>query len=486
MRFNEVNRFAITVLILKTNCFGGIVKNQSIISLSVLIATACLSTQAYAQQLKLTQRLGSTNEVVQRQEDVQTTNTLIEVYENALQKNLPYLVNDREYQQVLTRIDQAKSHKRLQVSADAGVGIEKYFDQGSSTSRFATAGINASLNLYSKELNLNVNIAELDSQMAERQLVLAQQQLMALVAQSYFDLILKEDQLKLAEEKLAALNMLVEFTKVRVDQGRITKDQLSYVQTDQMRADLRLQEAILQRDVASSKFEKEFGISFNATLSARNASIPRIDQQSKSSWLQQAEQNSLKVQIQTVALEIANKDIARARSLSSATVSLNAGVSTSSSRYEGINQGRFSEGSYVGVFINIPLYDGGLRSAVTKENILRKDSAELESESVRRQARFDADTAINGYTLAVSGIRSQRDIISLTQEVVRSTQAAFDTGNADYTKLLIEINKLYDYKYELAQLNVKALASFINLKLATSSLNNNDLLDVSKSLKKHR
>ena len=461
-------------------------KNQSIISLSVLLATACLSTQAHAQHLKLTKQLGSTKEIVQQLENVQTTNTLLEVYENALQKNLPYLINDREYQQVLTRIDQAKSHKRLQISADAGVGVEKTYGNGSSTSPFATAGINASLNLYSKELNLNVNIAELDSQMAERQLVLAQQQLMVLVAQSYFDLILKEDQLKLAEEKFATQNKLSEFTKARVNQGLITKDQFSYVQADLKRAQLRLLEVSQQHEMASLKFEKEFGVSFKVKLSAINASIPRIDQQSSEKWLHDAEQNSLKVQIQSVALEIANKDIARARALSSPTVSLNAGASTSQSNYNGINQNRFSEGSYVGVFINIPLYDGGLRSAVTKENILRKDSAELESESVRRQARFDASTAISGYTLAVNGIQSQRDIISLTEEVVQSTQAAFDTGNTDYTKLLIEINKLYDYKYELAQLNVKALASFIDLKLATSSLNNNDLLDVSKSLKKHR
>lgn len=461
-------------------------KKQSKINLGVLVAIACLSIESHAQQLKMTTSLGSTKEIVQRLEEIQATNTLLEVYDNALQKNLPYLINDRQYQQVLTRIEQAKSRKRVQVSANAGAGIEKSYGQESVMSRFTSAGLNASLSLYSKELNLNVDISELDAQMAERQLVLAQQQLMVLVAQSYLDLILKEDQVKVAGEKLSALNKLAEFTQARVSQAQLTKDQLSYVQADQKRAQLRLLEATQQRDEVSTKFENEFGVSFKATLSARNALIPRIDQQSKSDWLQEAQQNSLKVQIQKFALEIASKDIMRARSLSSPTVSMNAGVSTSRPGYQGINQSQFSKGGYIGIFINIPLYDGGLRSAVTKEHVLRKDSAELESETVRRQARFDADSAINAYTLAVNGINNQREIISLTEDVVRSTQAAFDTGNTDYTKLLIELNKLYDYKYELAKINVKALTSFINLKLATSSLNNDDLVAISKSLTTRR
>ena len=319
-------------------------KKQSKINLGVLAAIACLSVEAHAQQLKMTTSLGSTKEIVQRLEEIQATNTLLEVYDNALQKNLPYLINDRQYQQVLTRIQQAKSRKRVQVSANAGAGIEKSYGQETSISRFASAGLNASLSLYNKELNLNVDIAELDVQMAERQLVLAQQQLMVLVAQSYLDLILKEDQVKVAGEKLSALNKLAEFTQARVSQARLSKDQLSYVQADQKRAQLRLLEASQQRDEASTKFENEFGVSFKATLSARNASIPRIDQQLKLDWLQEAEQNSLKVQIQKVALEIANKDIARARSLSSPTVSLNAGMSTNRPGYQTINQSQFSKG----------------------------------------------------------------------------------------------------------------------------------------------
>ncbi len=456
-------------------------KKLSKMNIGIIAAVTCLSVQAFSEKLRMSTSLKSVDQII-RQDSVDETASLTNVFESALQKNLAYALNDREYQKVLTRIEQAKSSQRPQVSAYAGVGYENSFGQYSNGNVNGSVGLEASMVLYSKELNLNVNLAELDVQMAERQLALAQQELMVLVAQAYLDLILKDDFVKLTSEKVDTLNQLADYTKSRVEQGRLTKDQLSYVVADQKRAELRLAEAKQQREYALLKFQNEFGISFKTNLSARNALIPRIDNQPTAVWLNEAEKNSLKVQIQKAALEIADKDVMKARALSGPVVTLEAGVSKSRTSNNDGFQDRFSSGSYVGVFVNVPLYDGGLRKASQQESYLRKDMAQLEKESTRRQARFDAESAINDYSIAVSGIKSQREIISLTEDVVRSTKAAFETGNTDFTQLLIETAKLYDSKYELAQINVKALNSFINLKFSAGSLQIKDLNEISQSL----
>ncbi len=451
------------------------------INLGIFTAITCLSVQAFSQKLHMTTSLQPVDQII-KQGNFESTTSLTEVYESALQKNLAYSINDRQYQQVLTRIDQAKSYGRPQVTANAGVAYQNSFGQYSSGSVNGSVGIRASQVLYSKELNLNVNIAELDAQMAERQLALAQQELMSVVAQSYLNLILKEDFVKLSGDKVDTLKNLAAYTQARVQQGRLTKDQLSYVLADQKRAQLRLAEATQQREYALLKFQNEFGIIFKGNLSARNVTIPRIDNKSTAEWIQEAEKNSLKVQIQQAALEIASKDIAKARSLSGPVVTLEAGASKSRTSNNNDFRNQFDNGSYIGVFVNIPLYDGGLRSATQQESVLKKDTAELEKESTRRQAHFDAESAINEYSLAVNGINNQREIISLTEDVVKSTQAAFETGNADFTLLLLETNKLFDSKYELAQINVKALTSYIDLKLSTGSLRTEDLSVISKTL----
>ena len=453
---------------------------------------ALLSSVASGQQLKVNSALRSSSQKhikEDRQENNRNQNlqapTLIEVYESALQKNLPYLINDRNYQSVLTRVDQAKSYKHLQVSADGSVSESAVFGQNAMNYFSANAGLTASLNLYSKELNLNVNIVELDAQMAERQLAQAQQDLMALVAKSYIELILKEDSVRLNQDKVTDLQKLFEFTNSRVQQGVISKDQSAYVEADLKRAELRLLEASQQRDNLRSKFEQEFSIPFKAFVSVGDVAIPRIDNKSRAEWINDAEQKSLKVQIQQIALEIADKDITKARAMLSPTVTLEGRVATDSSN-QNMNSysNNYNSGSYVGIFVRIPLYDGGLRSAVTKENVYKKEATEFQTEESRRQARFDTDSAINNYSLSVGGISSQRRIIALTQEVVQSTRNAFNSGNVDYTKLLLETGKLYDYKYELAQFNVKALESYIDLKMATTGLTTEDLNLINKNLKK--
>ena len=121
---------------------------------------------------------------------------------------------------------------------------------------------------------------------------------------------------------------------------------------------------------------------------------------------------------------------------------------------------------------------------MTKENVYKQESAELSNEQARRQTRFDVDEAINQYSLAVSTINNQRDIIDLTNDVIKKAKDSFSSGNIDYTKLLLETTKLYDFKYELAQANVKALTSFIQLKQAVGSINGDDLAAISSSLRK--
>ncbi len=461
---------------------------MKLVKIGILAITciSCLSNQAFA-QLKLSQTLSFSASYSKDGKNpvVDHASTLMEVYETALQKNIPYLMDDRNYQQVLTRIAQAKSKLKPQITADAeSVHGRSYGSYGQSYMN-TSAGINGTWVIYDKELNLGVDIATLDAQMAERQLVLAQQELMVLVAQAYLDLILKEDLVKLTTEKVADLKSLEEFTNSRVNQGALTADQLSYVRADLRRTEIKLYEATMGRDDSQKKFENEFGIYFKPFLSARDIGIPQLNTQSRSGYIDEAERTSLKIQIQQIAVEIANKDISRAKAISSPTVTLqaNVGAGIQSNRNSALynDSGR---GSFVGIFLKIPLYDGGLRSAVTKENVYKQESAELSNEQARRQTRFDVDEAINQYSLAVSTITNQREIINLTNDVIKKAKESYSSGNIDYTKLLLETGKLYDFKYELAQANVKALTSFIQLKQAVGSINGDDLAAISSSLRK--
>lgn len=445
---------------------------------------AVLSNEAFA-TLKMSDQLTlggkpATEENIENER----ASTLAEVYDTALRKNIPYLQSNIAYQQVLTRIDQAKALLRPQVSADAYAGYN-VTRGGGTTSNYmsSSAGLSASWVLYNRELKLGVSIAELEVQMGERQLILAQQDLMSSIATFYFQLILEEDKVRLAKENLDNLNELLNFTEARHRQGVFSKDQVSMVRADVISANLKLEEASLRRDEAIGVFEVQFGISFKPFLSVRNTEIPAIPG-NMHEWMSEASRSSMKVQINKLALEISNKDISRAKALYSPTVTLQANVSRNNGHQynSGIIGQERSTGAFVGVFLSIPLYDGGLRKSVTKEKVLQKESVILEGEFQTRQAELDAQKAIVEYNSANGGVRQYREQVELSKQIVKSKDEAVKAGNSEFFQLISEMNTLTERKNKLLEANVRALQAYIELKKAVGSLNVDDLAVVSKSL----
>ncbi|MBC7419825.1 MAG: TolC family protein, partial [Bdellovibrio sp.] len=150
-----------------------------------------------------------------------------------------------------------------------------------------------------------------------------------------------------------------------------------------------------------------------------------------------------------------------------------------------VYQNRLESGRSIFITWTKPLFDGGYRSAVKDELAYRQESAELQTTQATNQAREDVRLALDNYRLAMNTIRVQRNIIHTSQQIIDSIKLGSTAGNSNYDRLLQETSKLYENKYELSQANVRALESYIALKIATSSLDTSDLAAISLGLKPH-
>ncbi|MBC7420653.1 MAG: TolC family protein, partial [Bdellovibrio sp.] len=419
--------------------------------------SVCLSTAAWAQQLKLSHNVTIRGEnVTEEKIENNRASTLLEVYDTALEKNIPYLLNDRNYRAVFTRIEQAKSKYRPQVELNARAG---YTSMGQTARNYlsSSAGINASLILYSKGLKLGVSQAEIESQVAEKQLMQARQELMGLVAHHYLDLILKEDQVRLANEKNSNLRKVFNSTQTSVNVGVQSKDALAPIEADLQRSQIKVLEATQLRNAAQNKFETDFEISFKTYLSASNANIPKIGEKTDSQWLDEAEQNSLKIHVQRLTADAARMGYQKEKASNGGVWKLEGRVGVDRNPIIGesnIYQNRLESGRSIFITWTKPLFDGGYRSAVKDELAYRQESAELQTTQATNQAREDVRLALDNYRLAMNTIRVQRNIIHTSQQIIDSIKLGSTAGNSNYDRLLQETSKLYENKYELSQANV--------------------------------
>ncbi len=454
---------------------------KTIIALSLL-----LSTTTVAENLKMSLQLTLNNRVT-TSEDIQKyrASTLIEVYESALNKNLPYLINDRNFQAVFTRIEQAKSKLRPQVNGEVKAGFNTSSNQTAMNYLSSSVSINATWILYNKSLKLDVNLSELDVQIAEKQLILARQELMNMVAKAYFDLILKVDKQKLIAERVNEISILEKAASTQVEVGVANENILSTIRSEKRKALNLNNKALQELDLAQSKFEEDFGVQFKPYLTARQISIPGINHKTHSEWLQEAEENSLNFQIQRIALEMSRKNIEKAKAITAPTLTLEGSITSSRNPIQQSDpflssNTQNTRGNSIFLKLNIPFWDGGYRSAVTKEQTARAEASEYATELSRKNARALATSALSNYNTSVRSINSQRQLIkdSITQ---LNTYKIPESNVVDILGLQQE---LFTLKYELSEYNVKALESYIQLKLATSGLDSNDLALLSTSLVK--
>lgn len=451
--------------------------------------SVCLSMTAWAQQLKMIQMLSMKDGQALSDQGLQNAQagTLAEVYDMAVAKNLPYLISDKNYQAIFTRIEQAKSKLRPQAYAEARAG---YTTMGQTASNYfsASASLNASWALYNRELKLGVSVSEMEVQVAERQLVLARQELMGLVAKSYLDLVQKEDLVRLSNERVQNLRRVLGSAQSLVNIGIQNRDILGPAQLDLQHAQLKVLEATKARDSAQGRFENDFGVSFKGFLSARGAVIPSINQKSSTEWMMAADESSVKIQIQQLTAEIAKVQIKKQDAIGKSHIDLQArlGVDRNPSLpYAGdiTAQNRFQRGSSIFIVWTKPLWDGGYRSASTDEAIYRQQTAELQTDLFRKQVRDDVLMALDNYSLAVDTIKVQKQIVGTSQGIIKSIENGSIAGQVNYDRLLQEVNRLYDNKFDLSQTNIKALEAYIQLKLASGTLDADDLALISMSLK---
>ena len=331
--------------------------------------------------------------------------------------------------------------------------------------------------------------AKLQVAQAEAQFVQAKQDLVLRVAQAYFDVLLAQDSLALAQAQKTAISEQLEQAKRNFEVGTST---ITDTHEAQARYDLTTaQEIAAQNDLEIKRQALRQVIGkVPEALSALRGQVqlqrPQPDDMAK--WVDAAEQGSPLVAVAQAGLEIAGKeaekqraghfptlDLVATRGRSSATGSLVLGT---------VSPGSDTDTTTVGLQLNLPLFAGGAVMSKDREAVALREKALADLEYTRRAAALNARQAYLGVTNGMAQVKAFEQALVSSQSALDSNKLGYEVGVRINIDVLNAQQQVFSTRRDLAKARYDTLLAQLKLKSAAGSLAEEDVQAINALLEK--
>ncbi|MEO8536579.1 MAG: TolC family outer membrane protein [Betaproteobacteria bacterium] len=417
---------------------------------------------------------------------------LLQVY-RAAQQNDPSLAAARaNWEATQERVPQARAGLLPNVNVSASTNANYFGTSVDTTPRvrvergfgFGGLGVTASQPLYRYANAVAYSQAVQQVEQADYTLASARQDLILRVATAYFDVLLAQFNVELAESQKAAISEQLAQAKRNFEVGVATitdtnEAQAKYdsvvAQEISARNDLDNKRTALRAIIGRAPEDlKRLGPGFDPTPPSPNA----LDE-----WVDHALAGNLNVRIARYNGEIATLEIERQRAGRLPTLDLVASASTQAGTGSSTT-GAFSDSrqAVVGLSLTVPLYQGGLVDSKVREALALQESARQNLEVARRNALFSAQTGFSGVNSAAASVKAFEQALVSAQTAYESNKTGQEVGVRTNLDVLNTQQNVFQTRRDLAQAYFTYLVGVLRLKAAIGTLDEQDLEDVNRRL----
>jgi outer membrane protein len=418
---------------------------------------------------------------------------LMDVYRDA-QRNDPTVAAARaNWEATQERVPQARAgllpNVALSVSANANYfGADVNSTPHTTVDRnfgFGGLTVTAAQPLYRYANTVAYSEAVQQVQQADFTLASAKQDLILRVAQAYFDVLLAQFTVELAESQKAAVSEQLAQAKRNFEVGvsTITDTNEAQAKYDAIvaqeigaRNDLENKRTALRAIIGRAPHDlRRLGPGFEPTLPSPN---------SLDAWVDRALADNLAVRVAQYNADIATLEIERQRAGRLPTVDLVASVNANAATGS-VNTG-FSGNqrqAAVGVQVAMPLYQGGFVDSKVREALALQEAARHNLEVARRNALFLAQTGYSGVTSAAASVKAFEQALVSAQTAYESNKTGQEVGVRTNLDVLNTQQNVFQARHDLAQAYFNYLLGVLRLKSAVGALDEQDLEDVNRRLR---
>jgi outer membrane protein len=308
--------------------------------------------------------------------------------------------------------------------------------------------------------------------LAEAQLATARSELIVRVAQAYFDVLLAEYTVRLAEAQKAAYTEERDQARARLDAGAVA---ITDVHESQARLDLAVSQELAARNDLAVKTEglrRITGTLPGALVPLRRGLVPNPPQPNDiEHWVATADDNNPLLKAQRRNLEVAEREVEKARGAHHPTLDAVAGYTVSSasgSVYTDVASDVRSKSA--GVQVQVPLYQGGGTSSREREAVALREKAREDLEDARRALALDTRQAFLAVNYSISQIDALKKAIVSSESQLDATRAGVGVGLRNRVDVLNAEQQLFNVRRDLARAYYLYLLSTLRLQDSAGSL----------------
>jgi outer membrane protein len=417
---------------------------------------------------------------------------LLQIYRDA-QQNDPSLAAARSnWSATQERVPQARSGLLPQLAASGNATVDNGRTSLAGEQRTITANtfgnagftISASQPLYRQQNVVALDQAKRQVEQADYTLASAQQDLIIRVTVAYFDVLLAEVNVELAEAQKAAVSEQLAQAKRNFEVGVATI-------TDTNEAQARY-DAIVAQEIAARNDLDNRRTALRAIIGRMPGALRRLgpgfdpvlpSPNVLDFWIDRALVDNLAVRIAGYNLDVATLEIDRARAGHLPTVDLiaSAGQNWGSGSFN-TDFNSNSRSVQLGLALNVPIYQGGFVDSRVRETIALQDSARQSLELARRNAIFSAQTGFTGVNSAAASVKAFEQALRSAETALQSNKLGQEVGVRTNLDVLNVTQQLFQTRRDLAQAYFNYLIGVLRLKSAVGSLTEQDLEEINRRL----
>ncbi len=325
--------------------------------------------------------------------------------------------------------------------------------------------------------------AELQVAQSEAQFKIAEQDLVLRVAQAYFDVLIAQDSVRLAEAQKTAIKEQLAQAKRNFEVGTATitdtheaqaRHDLTSAQEIAAQNNLEIKRRTLQQLInVLPKDLQPLGKQFKL-----EAPQPADMEQ----WVNDAQLNSPQLAIAQAGAQLAEKEVARNRGGHYPTIDLVANYSKSAASGGGFGVGSDSTSKSIGVQLNLPIFQGGATSSKWREAEANRERASQELENARRSVALQTRQAYLGVVNGIAQVQALQQALTSSESLLEASKLGQEVGVRTNLDVLNAQQQLYSTRRDLYQAEYNYLLSQLRLKAAAGTLDEAELTKINLAL----
>lgn len=401
---------------------------------------------------------------------------LSDVYQMAVQHDAQLAQQRALYEASKEGVTAIKGTLLPQIQADGSYFINSNDNAAGDVN---TRDISVTLNqpLYNQAIWSRFEQAKYLVDQAKSNLDSAEQDLILRVADSYFKVLLAQEDLELSKTKEKADKLQWDRAQASAEVGLGSRsDVLQAKSSFDLTKSSRIN-AENNLDVAFEELMKLTGRSLTNLETLRSTAKLPSENFDMQQWVQRAEDNNLAVKQVESQLNTAIEEVEAQKAGHWFTANLQARISdTDYSGYSGnAYDGSDNTQTRIGVSVSVPLYSGGSTSAQVSEARFKQNSAQQAFRNSREQARLNARIQVRSVERGESLITALREAVKSNTSFLEAAEEGYKVGLKNLLEVLTARTNLFNARRNLIEAMHSQVLNRLNLEATVGDLKADDL-----------